>query len=248
MNKKASFHVLLFVIFTIVVCSIAVFTFLTNSERVEDKISKVESLNKVYFKEELTKFYLKQAGENAFVKTYNDIASKGDYGIEYNLNKEVKLGDLNKLWKEDFAESFSENFKAEFLTYKFDENYLLNVQEAVKRNDFVIKDDFSILFENLNFKESVEGVSVLYSPKINLKFDFEKIGLVDFEELYKSKIKCASSDNIENCFNEELKNFDTDILKKQGSEGDYDFVYLESKREFFIKQRFEKIKFGFVLI
>jgi len=249
MHKKANLHIWVFVMMTLFACVIAFSGIYAGALKVKINIYDASFLKEVYTQEDSARFYLRQVGERAFVETYQNFVSDGDYGVSYNLNKEVKLGELNELWKENFKEFFEENFKNEFVSYNFREDYLKDVKDLVEKNNFEVGNDFAIVVNGIKFEEDIESVGVIYFPELEIQFDFEKLGLMDFDELYKSKVKCQSAASFEDCLNKELKNFNVDVLEKTNSDASvYSFVSLESKKEFFTGSGFEKIKFGFVLV
>jgi hypothetical protein len=264
-NKKADMTVLLLVILVLVVSSGTLFSFLSNSGKVEAKIYDVSFIEKVYAEKDLAEFYLIETGELAFVKIYKEFVEEDKYvenPQKENSRNQVRFGTLNPNLNEEFKESFIEAFKVEFEKYDFEELYLNTIKEIIATENFEIEFDGEVLsmlitsskFSNilndgkgdlitsLELGEPLNDMEVDYSPVIFLKFDVGKIGLHSFEEFYTVKENCKGEENVEVCF-EELNNFNVEISEN----GDDVFVDFVSKKDFLIEGDFQNINFGFVL-
>ena len=253
-NKKADVSVVLFVLFTLVICVLAIYAFITSSNQMEFQISDFNRIEEVYLKFSSAKFYLNLAGKEAFFKTYKEVVNQELY-VEQpvkKVNSNLKFENLNSNWKQEFNNKFKENFKLEFSSYSFNEDYLINLRQLILDNEFEIlekKGGFDIFISNLNLSSYSKTLNVTYTPKFLLGFDFNKEKLNSFEEIYEIKEICKSQKGVEVCFNENLLNFNAELIEKEKTSGEkYFVVNLESKKSFLFESGFEKIKLSFVLV
>jgi len=138
MNKKGDVAVLLLVLLVLIITAIAFFIFLTDSKRIEKELVNPKILDSVYFKEEMVKFYIAEAGRSAM--------------------KEKREG-------EDFKEKFAEKFEAysfeedylKELKNRIEEGDFEVVEEA---------DSMKIILENFSLRIIKEKVGILYQAKI----------------------------------------------------------------------------------
>ena len=79
MNKKGDIPVVLLVFLVLLVVGIALFSFIVNSGKVEAKILDVDILEGVYVKENLIRFYVKEAGEKVLL----EISSVNEFEIKF---------------------------------------------------------------------------------------------------------------------------------------------------------------------
>lgn len=251
-NKKGDMTILLFVILVLLVTSATTFSFIMSSGKTEAKISNARFIETLYSKQDLAEFYLIQAGEIAIVKTYNSFVEEDNYinNPIYNSKEEVEFKELHSKLSENFHDKFVENFKTGFDSYDFEDDYLKNLKETINDGDFEITVDreaLEIVIDSWGMNDSLNDINITYTPEISLKFDLKKIGLHSFEEIYEIKERCKGDENIENCFSD-LINFDVSVVEKEKSDGQkYFFMTCTTKKEFLIEDRFDSIRFSFVL-
>ncbi len=251
-NKKGDIAILLLVVLVLLLTSATLFSFIISSGKTEVKISNAKFIENFYSRQDLAEFYLSQAGEIAIFKTYNEFVEEDDYinNPVYNSNREVEFKELHGKLNENFHNKFVENFKTEFKSYDFEEDYLKNLKEAVNDGDFDVTLDRGILeivIDSWEMKAFLNDINITYTPGISLKFDLKRVGLHSFEEIYEIKEGCKGDENIEKCFSD-LINFDVGVVEKEKSdEQKYFFVTCTTKKDFLIEGEFDSIKFGFVL-
>jgi len=257
-NKRGDLSVVLLVFLVLFITIYSLFTFTTSSMNVEEKISNVKIIDKIYSQENLVEFYVKEAGEKAVVKSYKEIIKDSNYiggSVILINNVDAEFTFPKKDLNDIFMVKFIDNFKKEFQKYEFDEDYLKDLKEVIISNDFEINfdgNDLNVIFINFEFEENYEKGNlrnIKYMPKMILNFDLNKIGLESFDKIYNVKDNCKSQVDIGECFNLELNNFNAVLMNKQKSSGEgYSLVTLTSNKEFLIDGNYEKIEFGFVLI
>lgn len=244
MNKKADMSIVLLVLLTSLAVGAALFSFITSGSVAKEVIDPrvVES---VYVQENNIEFYLNEIGERALVKTYSDFVKEGDYvsvpvkfnsGYPYFDNLRPDLNDL-------FIKKFKDNFKNEIRNYRFEEDYLkqLNSKEFDVVGSY---NNFEVVFKNLEMKQSFGEENILgvyYKPEIKIQLGLSKIGLINFNELYEVKIEC--------------KNIGCP-LKKSGfsiTDGEISIggkmkriISFESQKKFLMDSGYDFIKFGFI--
>lgn len=253
-NKRGDLAVTLLVFLILATVLIAIFTFVTNPIKVKEKISSLGVIQDISSQESLVEFYVRQAGESAVILTYKEFASNGIYiadPVKINSNREIEFFNLNENLNEKFRLKFIENFQKEFEKYEFQEESLKTLKEIIKINNFYTAFDGNKIIldvNNLEFKESLKDVSVLYAPKINVVLNLNNIGLYDFKGVYDIKESCKIQEDIEGCFNNELVNFNAELQSKENPNKEkYILATLTSKKEFLIEYKFEKIEFSFVV-
>ena len=145
-NKRADGAIVLLVLLVLLVTATALFVFLTNTWEFESKISDARVIEELYLKEELVKFYVVQAGEDAIEKTSN------------------------------FEKDFKGNFKIGFAKYNFDQRYLNDMKKIISEGKFNIEVEGKILkleIQEFELKDSFGKIEVTYSPKISVGFSVE---------------------------------------------------------------------------
>ncbi len=248
-NKRGDVAILLLVVLVLLVTMTTIFTLVTSSEKVEIKISNTRFIENFYLKQDLAEFYIGQAGEKAIVKTYKEFVEGDDYiNNPIRSEGEVEFGEIHSKLNENFRDKFRENFKTEF-SYDFENNYLKNLRGIIIDDDFEVIVDSGILtivIDSLEMNIFIKDINITYVPEIFLDFDFKKIGLHSFEEIYEIKEKCKEDENIEDCYNN-LINFEVSVVEKEKSDEEkYIFATLATKKDFLIGEKFENIEFSFV--
>lgn len=250
-NKKGDIAILLLVVLVLLLTSATLFSFIMSSGKTEVKISNAKFIENFYSRQDLAEFYLSQAGEIAMVKTYKEFVEEDDYinNPIYNFKDEVEFKQLHSKLSENFHDRFIENFKTEFNSYDFEEDYLKNLKEIIKDGDFdavVDEGSLTLAVNDWEMKDSLNDINITYSPGISLKFDLKKAGLHSFEEIYEIKERCKGDENIEDCFSD-LINFDVSVVEKEKSDKQkYFFVTCATKKDFLIGEEFDSIRFSFV--
>lgn len=254
-SKKGSIWIVLLVFLDLFIVSASLYIFITSSWVAREKIYDASIIDKLSEKENLAEFYIREAGKKAVVESYKDIANNQEYiggAVTLINNIDPEFGLLNENLNENFRASFIENFKKEFSAYEFDEQYLKDLRDVVLSEDFQVYFDgeiINVVFLNLQFKGSVEDINVNYNPSISIAISLTKIGLESFNDIYQTKEECKSKENMQECFNSNLRNFYSEFQSKEkpNSEG-YSLATLISKKEFFLDsdKSYEKIQFSFV--
>jgi hypothetical protein len=249
-NCKGDMAILLLVILVLLVSSATIFSLVTSSGKVEAKISDTKIVENIYYKENLVEFYIIQAGENIFAEIYNEFTKTGEYiNNPIVSGGEIEFGKVHNKLDENFRNKFIENFKEEFKDYDFEDDYLKNLKEIILDGNFDVildKESLVVKINNLEINNSLEKVNITYIPEISLEFNFKKMGLHGFEQIYKVKEECKNVEEVENCYNK-LINFENSVIEKEKSNGEkYFFVTLTSKKQFLIEGKFVNINFSFV--
>lgn len=152
-NKRARLSTVFLVLLTLVGSTIAIFLFATSNAEAYGKIYTSNPFNGVYSKEDLSRFYIEQAGENAIDET----------------RKSTEDMDFFKI-------RFKENFQQEFVDYSFREEYLINLKNQIKEGNFEVYVQGDVLFlkiRGLELKDSLGEISFNYKPEIELEFELE---------------------------------------------------------------------------
>jgi hypothetical protein len=252
MNKKGDLSVYLFVVLLVVDLSAILFIFHSSSVQANAMIVSPLNVEKVYSQEELAEFYIKDAGERAFVKTYKEFVSNEKYDyIEQPVEIVDGYSKFNRLddkLEENFNKRFEENFKELFLSYEFEKSFLNEVKGLINEDKFEFKDGV-LSVNGLILKSVFEDIEIFYEPVLEVKLDNKRIGFASFEEIYRFKEKCADSEEIVVCYEDNEKMvYGFDIQYEDFFIDDYYLIlYFESERDFFIDDGFEKIKFSFVV-
>ncbi len=150
-GQSISIGILVLLVVALICSSIIIF--LTTSGKFSSKIYDAKFLEKFYLKENVAEFYLKKTGEEALKKTY------------VNAENEPET---------DFVEKFISNFKTEFARYKFEEEYLKNLQNSIHDGNFTATlNEKGVNLEVRNFvlKENYSLVESEYSPRIFLEIE-----------------------------------------------------------------------------
>jgi len=243
-SKKGDMSIVLLVLLTFLAVGAALFSFITSGSVAKEVIDP-RVIESVYVQENNIGNYLNEIGENALVKTYSDLVKSGDYiSVPVKFNSGYPFfdslrTDLNSV----FIEKFKENFKNEIKNYNFEEDYLKQLESS----EFEISgsyNDLEIIFKNLEIEKSFgeeDILNVYYKPEIKTKLNFEKVGLIDFNELYNIKESCK----IATC---SLEKNGFEISEGQISIGGIvkKVVNFNSKEKFLTDSGYDFIKFGFI--
>ena len=262
-NRRASLEIVLLVLMTLLVVGVTIFVFTTQKYSFNKKIGNVISADDSYYDLSLIEFYIKQAGENAFYKTYKEVVESREYldPVITNLQNEVEFRSLNSNLNEEFKTKFNENLKREYAKYNFEDKQT-NLNRF--KDDYIKNDKFKIEYDGKRLKIMVddftlingpegEDITIKYNPDILLEYDFRELGLNSFNQIYTVKELCVTTsvslEEMENCFSL-LNNFDVAVEEKtkpNSQNGEtYDLVTLTSKREFFIDGTLQKIEIKFI--
>lgn len=145
MNKHGAMEIVLFVVLTALVVSVALFTFGVNPPYTKVNVYDARFVESVFQEQDLAEFYIKQVGEEVIEKNGKE---------NFPENFQTEFG------KYDFVESYLNDLKKVVSEGNFnivtEENVLI-----MTTNSWEIKDSF-------------ESIQVMYTPKISVKFDLEK--------------------------------------------------------------------------
>ena len=255
MNRKGDLATTLLTLMIVVLYITTIFIFYSGSGKVESNFIEPTFIDGAYALEKEAKFNINSAGERAFVNSYSDVASQGLFG---KLNEgSSSSDDLKKV----MAEKFFEYFKADqglkdYSNYRQFENFEVSINENVvlKSSDFPISR--RAIFEKgvraylwgfipLPYKTTTEvlGAMIIYNPKLNFEFSFDKLGLEKFEKLKSALIACTGKESkelIENCLDGKLLNFDSSVSEVNGKR----VIKFETKKSFIINGKSQKISFS----
>ncbi len=262
-NKKGSqsLAIVFLVIATLVLSGYTLFRFNVGSSFIQESFDSFS-----VFEEEnqgLTSlkeiFYL--TGESLVAEEYEKFAQQGGYINGKRIIKGQAYPGFTGVWDDsriskDFSPLLDSAFKQRGREFN-----LLNADKLNKEigiwfeKDLKIDYSFGKIFvkfpqDKPKASLSEEIVVRRISPLI-VEYDLRKIGLHGFKEIFSAKEKCSaqkSEREIQDCFNEELFNFNVvcrDFVWENGKAKSF-VVEIESKREFFIQNQMRKIKFGFV--
>src|SRR3989344_1131951 len=151
-NKKgaSSISILLLVIMTLVLVGAALFGFLRIG-KIEERISDVRFVEKVYIKEEQVRFYLWQVAEKALEKSYKT-----------GISDSQVLDDFKKNFEEEIASSNLENIYVEEIKKRvYNKNYDVEFENGILK----------LSFKDFSFYESGGDLSVDY--KTDLSFEIK---------------------------------------------------------------------------
>jgi hypothetical protein len=270
MNKRGDIGLVLFAVLTVALVVFTLISFATvnrNSLAIGEGASAISKTKNEY---NSFKMALGILIEESFVDTYMHFAENGDYisGKRVFTGKDGMLLDEYGFAELADSEKISRDFSILFLS-----NFNKRVNEAKgstskgvftrmpKVFDFFDgdisdltfetnfdSDYFSLKFSEISSEKEYNKIKVIYSSGLDYKYDFEKFGLVGFNNLYEVKEKCKNLalPEMKNCFETELENFSVEITEKEIKQGDEiinkPFVQLESKKSFLNRG---KIKFSF---
>ncbi|MEK6906750.1 MAG: hypothetical protein AABW81_03950 [Nanoarchaeota archaeon] len=240
-NKRGDLAITLMVFLVITICLASLFLFSTSSGDVKTKIAGAFIVSKAESRGDLAEFYIREAAESSAIKTYDSLIADEKYiqkPVNYNVDGIPEFSELSNTINEDFIAEFNKNFKENFASYEFQEDYLIGLKEIVAKDEFSNSFDGKAVMVKINTLEitsSSDTESIKYIPKISVKVDFKNIGLDYFEDIRNVKNICY---NEEQCYNEGLNYFSASINK--------DVVSLKSKKDFSIGSGFKSIGFSFV--
>jgi flagellar basal body-associated protein FliL len=230
-NKKSSAWVIVVVFLVLTVCIVAIFTFMQSSNILSLKISNSE-MKEIYLNENNAEFQISKIAENTLQKIYLNYISEDKFikNPVYNANNEVKFeslqDDLDRQIKSDFEKQFNKEIS----------NYQSINKNLIK---YEVTDNIGII-AYFNFNKSDDLKNISYSPKIEIEIP----KVLDFQKLYDTKQKCNVN---KECFNKNLIDYNTEIIKKKLNEEEYYYVILTSKKDYIINDEIKNIKFGFVI-
>lgn len=148
LNKKADMAVVVLVFVVLLTTIIALFTFLQSDEEINAKISESSVIGFVKLDEDLSKIYVRRAGQEA----------------------------LKGMDKDNFNENFFRTrFKNEFQKYGF-ENMAQGLKENIAKDGFETSFDgnvLTVIIEDLSLEKSFEGANVKYNFNIEEEFILE---------------------------------------------------------------------------
>lgn len=158
-NKHGAVEVVLLVLLVVVLVSATIFSFAISSKSIKITISDSSFMEELYLKENLAEFYIRQAGEEAIVKTYDEL------GDSYT--------------NEDFKTSFRENFRVEARRYIYEEPYTFmnNLRILINKGEFgtsLEENTISVSIDSYKIEDSFKNISMVYFPRIDVSFDLEK--------------------------------------------------------------------------
>ncbi|MEJ2267628.1 MAG: hypothetical protein P8X70_00955 [Nanoarchaeota archaeon] len=235
-SKKAQIEIILLVILILFLVSTTIFSFITNSSKIETTISNSNLVRNIYSKENSIEFYIVQEGKHAIVKTY-DFFVRNNKFADSNTKE---FAELSQNLRDDFILEFRENFRQSFQDYSGED--IKNLKDLVLQGNFNVDFEENIILkiDNLEEKDFSKRMNIGFFPKFNLEFDFSDMGLHSFDEVYEVKEKCKNSIESE-CYND-LFNFNVEIEEKESG----NLVKFESKKEFLIGDEIRKIDFDFI--
>lgn len=241
-NKGGSIWIVLLVILTFVMTSIALFSFISTNGIIA-KIYGVSSFQGVYSNQENAEYQFSQIGERAFLKTYKefltdkdsvnfyvaDLKNIGDYVVFENLHNE-----LNKRFSDRFSQVFEEEYN----------KLLKESPEFSKDHSGIVFGKAEKSFDGKDLKFNFSGnpieiksgdINIFYIPTVSLGFSFDMMNISSFEKIYSAKEKCGVVEKIEmkKCFEEELSNFEVSVTEI-GEDEKYNLVLLEDKKNGFL--------------
>lgn len=257
MNKRGDVSILVLVFLVLIVTGAAIVSFYLSLSNQNKILANVNFIDNIYLQEQDANFYLEQAGENAFIKTYSNFVSNGDYLkydslIPYNnvnyigSNEILNIEQINS----KFKEQFDNNFIKEFQSYKFDKGYLKELNSLISNKEFTSNFDGESLvltFKQFkfNFADANKNFKIDYTPDLVLKFKFKKYKLPSFIEINNVKTECLDELNFEtpeDCFKSNLVNFEVSTLNNNGNS----LIQLKTKSSYLIGNYLKPIIFGFV--
>jgi len=253
-SRRADISIVLLVILTLVLVISSLFIFVNSSSAVEAEIYDVKFIDQFYLRQNLAEFYVSESVKKAFIKTYLGFVSDSK-SIYYYLNnpKETpqnsgnfEFANLHSKLNENFENKFRENFQTEFKKYNFNEGYveeyLRELNNFVEQGSFNVSLSKGILKMTINdfmIKDAFEKIKIEYFSGISAEFNLTKLGLHDFDKVYEIKEKCKADENLKNCFEIGLTNFNVEVNENN-------LVTLKSKKDFLIDNDFKKIEFSFI--
>ena len=260
-NKKGDVAIVILVILVLLLCVSSWFVFsLSKSNKINTldltTIEKIKS-NQFAFEESLS-----LAGERALIKTFDEFVSGNQYDYLKNRKNTGEFFALHDKLNENFALRFKENFLEYFSSQNFYANSLLVQYKSIQNGNFDVSFDGNEVVIKLDYSPlSVESDSILvdYSAPIKIKIPLNQTGLNGFNEIYLAKENCKSfkADEMKNCFDEKLYNFDAEVylvldsgdefgLVSVDSTSNLNFVHLVSKDSFSFENGIRNVNITFV--
>lgn len=257
MNKRGDISVLVLVFLVLIVTGAAIVSFYLSLSNQNKIVANVDYVDNIYLQEQDANFYLKQAGENAFIKTYSDFVKDGSYlSIDsFTLDKEIKYfnskGILNtEEINNKFKEQFETNFIKEFQGYKFEKDNLGSLNDIISRKEFSVNfngESLILTFKQIKFSfvDSNKKFQADYTSDLLFGFEFKKYKLPSFVEINNVESFCMDKptiDEAKTCFESSLVNFDVSSLDSNGNS----LIQLKTKQSYLIDNSLKSVIFGFV--
>ena len=226
-NRKGDMSILFLVILSLLVCVASVFAFLTSGTKVTEEIVNVAVELVSINEKNSVEFYVSEVSEKLLIENYIYVLENNDLSLVANEIIE------NRIY-EDFKDYFRNvDETIEVPQFNSLRGFVLD-DEKFKRSDVDLNEEGLVIRINkLDLGTPGEGIDVEYLAVLNVKISYDEVGLQGIEETINAKLECSSFSNegaIEDCFNEDLENFDTEV-DKQGEEF---FVRMWPKRDYFV--------------
>jgi len=242
MNKKAQTSIFegTLVLFLLVICGYALFSFIGLDKRAESSIIASTKAVDMYSEKTKEAFYLEESVKLAAREAFYEIARKG--AVE---NAECKQYKEYFIWESGCMPSnsqFASLFKNAI------ENYTERKFESTFENDNLIvnfEDSTMNISEKNNFM--FYNINYTFNPLFVLDLKDEGIDL-DFENIYSSVMEklgeCRQMKNTETCMNEfKADGWETSVSSESG----YILFDLNSEKLFFVNGKLQQITLKFAL-
>ncbi|MCF7910135.1 hypothetical protein K9L16_00490 [Candidatus Pacearchaeota archaeon] len=260
MNKKADLPTLVFVLMTLAVSITILFGFLSNSSKISGQIIDVKLIDTLDVKESIIKNNFETSFERALAQTYKEIIENQEYisaPVKINSEGYYEFKELDEGLDKKFLDLLKINFRQDYINCFFNENYLQNLKHVIfKNNNFSLEkkqEVFYLKLDKFNFSLNTRNYNITYFPELSFEKSLNEIGLHGFDEIYNYKQKCSNLESVSSrriCYQSNDgdvdKYFNVKISELSNSAGKYILISLESKREFLINGKFEKIKIEFI--
>lgn len=256
-NKKGDLSITLLVLLVVVLAGFTLFTFYTNSGKIEARVIDSRFIEGSYSAENAIEFDMESAGENALAKSYEEFVSR-DFFARIQ-NKEIDFGGANLALNGEFLA----NMNKEFLVKKYEsEKNLKLISSSVGK--YFAETNLSGFYSvrsvstekggnklDWGFSQtpaSAAGIAgsiiVVYNKNIQNKVYFERIGLYGLEKIYSLAKSCvveSDSTIAMQCLNEKMPNFNFNVFARDG--GGF-IIKAETKRTFSISGVQRKLNFA----
>ncbi len=269
MNRRGDASVLVFVVLVLLVCGIALFSFVYSSKRASIEIFNSNLIEAVYAEQSDLNFYIREKVDSVYLKTYSDFVSNGRYLIgDQILLHEDRQFFYFILLKDDASvnSEFKASLKDNLKSISFSENEILDspqlkiIQDKFANGDFLLDgplENFNIVFADIplksNFKK--ENLNVTYLTDISLNYNLKEFGLVSFSYLNSLLASCSNGypDERFSCLEKTVHfpSFYTEVFRRKDSKGKElpeVLVRMTSREQFLIDGSMQNIYIRFFVL
>lgn len=249
-NKKSQIFELLIPILMFILCSIALFLFITNSGKLKLSLLSPTKLSDMYTSKDKFMLFAEDSAKLSIMQAYYEIARDNRFAGNCVIDTDgyIKLCEISESLNNEFAAKITEIFSGylnSFSDKQFEEvNYKINVNNEIVNFDS----------EKINLHTQIQGIlfpfGTIYTFDPSFRIDMKEFGLDNLGTVVKTSRDCfdktKSLNSITECI-KQIKTFSPSIK----IEGNKAFFDLTSNKRFFYSQDsqpvYDTIKIKFYL-